>query len=42
MDSPNRNANTATGTQMVIDPVAGTPQMALEPWPRCHTNTMIP
>jgi hypothetical protein len=42
MERPNRNANTISGVQEEIEPVAWIPQIASEPWPFCHTSAITP
>ena len=39
---PNRNANTISGIQFGIDPVAGTPHRAFDPYPFCQIRTSAP
>ena len=42
MDRPNRKAKTIKGTHIVIAPVAGMPQTAIDPWPCCQTQVSTP
>ncbi len=42
MERPKRKANTISGSQKVIAPVAGMPKRAFEPWPSCQNQVSRP
>ena len=42
MVSPNRNANTITGSQDGMEPIAGMPHRAFDPYPFCQIRVSAP